>query len=82
MELGESGQPPSCFRSKCPGRMAREFSQAFARAMQHVPLPETEEENTIAEMRAQLWAAGIGAGDAEFAARQLYQQGCRIIKVS
>lgn len=80
MALGANATPPTCGRPKCPGRVAQEFSQAFARALTHIPRPETDEENEIEDMRAYLWAAGIGAGDAEFAAKQLYRQGLRITK--
>jgi len=78
MELGENATPPVCIKYKCPGRTAREFSEAFARAQSMLP-QETPEEEEIQRMRAYLWASGISAGDAEFAARQLHRQGLRIV---
>lgn len=82
MELGENATVPICFKAKCPGRAARDFAHAFARGLGVPPEGQTEEENAIAEMRAYLWAAGICASDAEFAAKQLYRQGFRIIKAN
>lgn len=80
MEMGENATIPACHKPKCPGRAKRDFALAFARGLGLPPEPQTEEDDTIANMRAFLWAAGINAGDAEFAAKQLYWQGLRIVK--
>jgi hypothetical protein len=82
-EIGADASVPICTsRPDCPGVKAQKFSEAFARAVTHMPRPQTPEEDEIENMRAYLWAAGIGAGDAEFAAQQLYRQGFRIVKVA
>lgn len=80
MALGENATVPTCHAADCPGALRKKFVEGLAHAMTHVPRPETPEEEEIENMRAYLWAAGICAGDAAFAAAQLYRQGFRITR--
>ena len=82
MEVGQNATIPVCGKHKCPGRAAQEFSAAFVRAVTSRLDPQSDEDNEIADMQAYLWAAGVCIGDAEFAAKQLYRQGFRIIKAT
>lgn len=48
-------------------------------AMAAKPEPATADEETLAEMRAQLWAAGLDLDESAFIARMLWRNGCRIV---
>ena len=81
MEVGENAHIPVCFNQGCPGRANRDFAEVFARAVATTRRDSmTDDENTIADMAAFLFAAGISLGDAEFGAKQLFQQGFRIVR--
>jgi non-ribosomal peptide synthetase component F len=44
--------------------------------------PQTEDEDILAEMLAQLWAAGLDLEGSQFIARMLFRNGKRIVSAA
>lgn len=82
MEVGEAATIPICTKADCPGAARRAFSTNLAAAMVAKLEPQTEDENTLEEMRAQLWAAGLDLEESAFIARMLWRNGQRITKAN
>ena len=82
MAMGVDSTMPTCGLEDCPGTKQREFAVKFAEAFATKPEPQTEDEETLAEMRAQLWAAGLDLEESAFIARMLFRNGQRITKAA
>lgn len=78
MEVGTANTVPMCGADDCPGAQGIKLA-AMIFAKQE---PLTEDEDTLAEMRAQLWAAGLDLEESAFIARMLFRNGQRITKAS
>ncbi len=78
--VGESAAVPTCDKPDCPGKVAKTaFAKALAGAIAMGQEPADADSETIAEMSAQIWAAGATLEDADFIARMLFRNGKRIV---
>jgi hypothetical protein len=75
MEFGAANTVPMCSADDCPGAQGIKLA-AMIFAKQE---PQTEDEDILAEMRAQLWAAGLDLEESQFIARMLFRNGKRIV---
>jgi hypothetical protein len=81
MVVGDNATMPTCTRQDCPGVQRIQFAAKLGAAMLAKPEPQTEDENTLEEMRAQLWAAGLDLEESQFIARMLWRNGQRIVPI-